>query len=113
MRCVLLCMLEAVEGRLGLLEVLGAFEVQEAPEVIRCVLLCMLEAVEGKLCLLEVPNVMLCVLGTLYAGGCGLGSVFGVSKFLLWQFSCYSPPPYRAWHSFPQPSLDVDMKTNR
>jgi len=42
-RCVLLCMLEAVEGRLRLLEV---------PEVMRSVLLC----------LLEVPEVMRCVL---------------------------------------------------
>ena len=44
MRCVLLCMPEAVEGRICLLEV---------SEVIRGVLLCMLEAVEGRLCLLE------------------------------------------------------------
>ena len=54
-RCVLLCMLEAVEGRLCLLEVM------------RRVLLCMLEAAEGGLCLLEVlemlevPEVMRCV----------------------------------------------------
>ena len=40
MRCVLLRMLEAVEGELCLLEVL------EMMEVIRCVPLCMLEAVE-------------------------------------------------------------------
>ena len=45
MRCVLLCMLEAVEGRLCLLEV---------PDAMLCVLLCMLEAVEGMRCLLEV-----------------------------------------------------------
>src|SRR5436190_95988 len=38
-RCVLLCMLEAVKGALCLLKVF------EVPEVIRCVLLCMLEAV--------------------------------------------------------------------
>ena len=47
-RCVLLCMPEAVEGGLCLQEV------QEVPEVIRCVLLCVMEAVEGTLCLLEV-----------------------------------------------------------
>ncbi len=41
MCCVLLCMLEVVEGRLCLLEVL------EVAEVMCCVLLCMLEAVEG------------------------------------------------------------------
>jgi len=41
-RCVQLCMLEAVEGGIWMLEV---------PEVIRCVLLCMLEVVEGTLCL--------------------------------------------------------------
>ena len=51
MRCVLLCMLEAVEGVLCSLKLL---EVLEVPEVMRCVLLCMLEAVEGGLCLLEV-----------------------------------------------------------
>ena len=39
MRCVL-CMLEAVEGDLCLLEV---------PEVMRCMLLCMLDAVKGGL----------------------------------------------------------------
>src|SRR6266480_3226414 len=56
MRCVLLCMLEGVEGRLCLPEV---------PEVMRCVLLCMLEAVVGRLCLpkvLEVSEVVHCVL---------------------------------------------------
>src|SRR6266480_716740 len=53
MRCVLLCMLEAVDGRLCSLE---------APEVMRCVLLCMLEAVDGTLWLLEVREVMRCVL---------------------------------------------------
>ncbi len=49
MRCVLLCMLEVVEGRFCL------------PEVIRCVLLCMLEAVEGglySLAALEVSEVL-------------------------------------------------------
>src|SRR5437773_752794 len=47
-RCVLLCMLEAAEGRFRLLEVpevmrgvlLGLFEVLEAPKVMRGVLLC-------------------------------------------------------------------------
>ena len=40
-RCVVLCMLKAVEGRLCMLEVIRR-------------VLCMLEAVEGGLCLLEV-----------------------------------------------------------
>ena len=44
MHRVLLCMLEAVEGELCLLELL------EVPEVMRCVLLCILEDVEGRLC---------------------------------------------------------------
>ena len=47
MRRVLLCMLEAVEGELCLLEVLGVLR------VLRRVLLYMLEAVEGVLCLLD------------------------------------------------------------
>ena len=46
MRCMLRCMLEAVEGRLCLLEMLEVLEVLEA---MRCVLFCMLEAVEGEL----------------------------------------------------------------
>ena len=45
--------LEAVEGRLCLLDV---------PEVTRCVLLCMLEAVEGWLCSLDVLEGVRCVL---------------------------------------------------
>ena len=65
MRCVLHCLLEALEGTLCLLEVLGMLEVLEA---MRCMLLCMLDTVE-----------------------CGLS--FGVSKFPPWQFCCYSPPP--------------------
>jgi len=59
MRCVLLCVLEAVEGRLYLLEVL------EVPGMMRCVLLSMLgtlEALESGLCLLEVSEVMRCML---------------------------------------------------
>jgi len=59
---MLLCILDATEGWLCLLEVLevrrrwryggvGGAEELVVPEVIRCVLLCMLEAVEGKLCL--------------------------------------------------------------
>src|SRR6266480_3295717 len=58
MRRVLLCMLEAVEGGLGVLE---------APEAMRSVLLCMLEAMEGGLCLLETLEVleaMRCMLET-------------------------------------------------
>ena len=47
MRCVLLCILEAVEGAICLLEV---FEVLEMSEVVCCVLLCMLGTVEGALC---------------------------------------------------------------
>ena len=71
---MLLCVLEAVEGALCLLEAL------EVSEAMRCVLLCMLEAVEGGLCLLKVPEVMrrvlLCMLEAMrctllcrYAGG--------------------------------------------
>ena len=67
----MLCMLEAVEGKIGLLEVLGVLYV---PEVMRCILLCTLEAVEEERCLLkvleileilevvEVPDVPRCVL---------------------------------------------------
>ena len=40
---MLLCMLEAVEGEIRLLEVI------EVSEVMRCVPLCILEAVEGEL----------------------------------------------------------------
>jgi len=47
--CASLCMLEAVEGGLCLLEML---------EAMRRVLLCALEAVEGRLCLLDVLEVM-------------------------------------------------------
>jgi hypothetical protein len=47
---VLLCILEALDGRLCLLEV---------PEVMHCVLLCMLEVVESELCLLEM--LLLCI----------------------------------------------------
>ena len=43
MRCMLLCLLEAVDDGLQLLEMLGA------PEVMCCVLLCMLETVEDGL----------------------------------------------------------------
>ena len=61
---VLLCIPEAVEGALCLLEVLKEVsevlkevlevsEVSEVPEVMRCVLLCILEAVEVWLCLTE------------------------------------------------------------
>ena len=49
MHRVLLCMLEAVEGELCLLEV---------PNVMRCVLLYMLEGVECGLCLLDVLDVL-------------------------------------------------------
>ncbi len=50
MRCVLLCMLGAVEGTLCLMEVSEVSEVLQVlqvSEVIRCVLLCTLEAVDG------------------------------------------------------------------
>jgi len=56
---VLLCMLEAMEDELCLLEV---------PEVMCCVMLCIAEAAERGLCLLEVlevpevPEAMSCVL---------------------------------------------------
>jgi len=65
-RCVRVRMLEDVEGELCLLE---ALEAREVPEVMRRVLLCMLEAVEGGIYLLEVTEVMRFVL--LYAGGRG------------------------------------------
>jgi len=90
MRCVLLCMLEVVDGRevLEVLEVIRrvlcmseaaegelCLSVSEAPEVMRCVLLCMLEAVEGEVWLLEALTVLevLVVIRCmrLYAGGCG------------------------------------------
>ena len=60
MRCVLLFMLEAAEGRLYCWRRCGVL------------LVFMLEAAEGRLCLpevLEVSEVMRCVL--LYAGDCG------------------------------------------
>ena len=82
-RCVLLCILEAVEGELCLLEEL---------EATLCMLLCMPEVVEGRLCSLEALEVMRCMLlRMLDAVEGGLG--FRVSKFPLWQFSRYSPPP--------------------
>src|SRR6266480_5189315 len=73
-RCMLLCMLEAVEGWLlaggatvcAILYAGGCgryalfmevLEASEALEVIRCMLRCMLEAVEGTFCLLEVSQV--------------------------------------------------------
>jgi len=76
---------------LELLEVMHC--VLEVPEVMCCVLLCMLEALKGGICLCEVLEVMysvlLCVLGAV-----GGWLRFGVSKFPLWQFSLYSPPPF-------------------
>src|SRR6266480_2105876 len=70
MHRVLLCMLEAVDDGLCLLEVLEVKRsvllcMLEVPEVMRCVLLCMLDAVEGGFRLvevLEVPEAMRCVL---------------------------------------------------
>src|SRR6266480_2387227 len=88
MRCVLLCMLEAVEGGFYLLKVLKVLEsmrwmleavegglcLREALEVLemmRCVLLCMLEAVEGELYLLEVLESMRWMLEVVRVGsGC-------------------------------------------
>ncbi len=82
MRRVLLCMLEVVEGRLCLLEVLEVMrcmletsegglcllEVLEMPkawEVMRCVLLCMLEVAEVirgvLLCMLEAAEGAFCL----------------------------------------------------
>ena len=62
-RCVLLCMLEAVEGELCLLEELDVMRcmllcMPEVPEVMRCVLRCTLEAREGGLYSLEVLEVL-------------------------------------------------------
>jgi len=87
MRCVLLCILEAVVGSLcwrcwggcavfgsvrwrvwrwlclrEVLEVSEMLEASEVPEVMRCLLLCMLEGVEGGLNLLEELEVMRCML---------------------------------------------------
>ena len=64
MRCVLICMLEAVEGELYLLE---------AMDVMRCALLCILEAVEGTLCFAGGDGGARgdAMYATLYAGGCG------------------------------------------
>ena len=59
-----LCTLEAVEGRLCLLEEL------EVPEVTRCVLLCMLEAVEGGFCLAGGGGGD-ALYAAVFAGGCG------------------------------------------
>ena len=56
MRHVLVCMFEAVDGELCLLQV------PKMMDVMRCVLVCMMEAVGGGLCLLEVSEVMRCVL---------------------------------------------------
>ena len=71
---VLLCILEAVEGWLRLVEE------SEVPEVMRCALLRMLEAVEGVRCVLEdvggaegAGGDALC--GTLYTGRCRGSSV--------------------------------------
>jgi len=78
MRCVLFCMLEAVESGLRLLDVM----------------LCVLEVVEGRLCLremsevLEVLEAMRCVQRCQYAGGCG-----GWAQFS----SRQPPPPFGAW----------------
>ncbi len=118
-RCVLLCMLEALghvlctleaaEDELCLLEVLEVMRcvllripeamegalcllgVLDVPEAMRRVLLRMLEAVECELCLLEVLDVMRCMLlCMLEAGESGLS--FGVSKFPLSPFFHYAPP---------------------
>ncbi len=84
MCCVLLCILEAVEGGLCSL-VVEVLEASEAPEVIRCMLLCILEAVEGGRCLLEVLkvlDVMRCVLLCMLEaveGGLGFGKGFEIS----------------------------------
>jgi len=76
MHRVLLCMLEAVEGGLCLLEVPEVMrcvrlDMLDVLDVMRRVLLCVLEAVEGGLCLLELPEVMrrvrLCMLDVLDA----------------------------------------------
>ncbi len=84
-RCVLLCILEAVEGGLCLLEVLEASEAMrcvllcmpEVPEVMRCVILCMLEA---GLCFAGgvggAGSDALCA--TLYAGGAGGGGALAL-----------------------------------
>jgi len=93
MRCMLLCMFEAVEGRLCLREVsellealevtrcmlrtlyAGGAEVRDVLEVTRCVLRTLYA---GDAEVLEVLEVTCCVLRTLYVGGCGgCSSSFG------------------------------------
>jgi len=56
---MLLCMLEAVEGRLCLLEVL---DVLEEPEVMRCMLLCLIEEAIEVSEAVEASEVMHCLL---------------------------------------------------
>jgi len=53
-RCMLLYMPGAVEGRLYSLEGCEVLDVLDVPEVIRCMLLCLPWTVEGRLCSLEV-----------------------------------------------------------
>ncbi|SRR6266480_5194545 len=74
MRCVLRCIPEAAEGALETLEgmcrvplcmreaVEDALYLLEVVEAMHCVLRGILEAVEVALCLLEMPEVMCCVL---------------------------------------------------
>ena len=77
MRCVLLCMPEAVEPYLQeVLEALDVLDVLDVASVMRCRLLCMLEAVEDRLGLLEMLEVIRCVLSTIYAEGCGGWALF-------------------------------------
>jgi len=83
MRCMLLCMLEAVEGEICLLEV----------EAIRCSLLYILEAMEDGLCLMEAVGGAACAEGdarcvTLYAGGCGWCALFAWRRCAVCCFVC-------------------------
>ena len=75
-RCVLLRMLEVMEGVLCVLEVM------------RCVLLRMLEVVEGVLCLLEASEVMRsvihCMLEAVEGVLCSLEDVGGAGGYALW-----------------------------
>jgi len=78
MRCALLCILEAPEGGLRLLEAFKVLEVLEVMDAMRRVPLCMLEAVEGEFCLPEaMRRVLLCMLEAV-EGACLLEVIRGV-----------------------------------
>lgn len=62
MRCVVFCMLDAVQNRLLFAEMLEVFKLTEMLETMRCLVLCMLDAVNCGPCLLEVMRwILLCM----------------------------------------------------